>query len=76
MHAHQEPVRLSCDRQPRRAINPETPVLLAALRPVLSPEMPALTASQQPLTTEITCLRSHDLRLFHLVSAYVGSPQG
>ena len=47
MHAQQEPVRLSGDRQPRRAINPETPVLLTALRPVLRPEMPALTAPQQ-----------------------------
>ena len=47
MNGQQEPVRLSKDRQPRRAINPETPVLLTALRPVLNPEMPALTAPQQ-----------------------------
>ena len=30
----------------------------------------------EPLITEITCLRSHELRLFHLVSAYIGSPLG
>src|SRR2546421_12858089 len=30
----------------------------------------------EPLITEITCLRSHELRLFHLVSAYIGSPPG
>ena len=48
MNGQQETVRLSNDRQPPRASNPETPVLLAALRPVLSPEMPALTAPQQP----------------------------
>jgi hypothetical protein len=29
-----------------------------------------------PLMTEITCLRSHGLRLFHLVSAHVGSLSG
>ena len=28
------------------------------------------------LITEITCRRSHELRLFHLVSAYIGSPPG
>src|SRR6266536_457900 len=28
----------------------------------------------EPLITEITCLRSHELRLFHLVSAYFDSP--
>jgi len=44
----QEPVRLSEDRQPRRAGNTETPVLLTALRSVLNPEMPALPALQQP----------------------------
>jgi hypothetical protein len=30
----------------------------------------------EPLITEITCLRSHELRLFHLVSAYIGSLPG
>src|SRR5439155_19776210 len=30
----------------------------------------------EPLITEITCLRSHELRLFHLFSAYIGSPPG
>ena len=30
----------------------------------------------EPLITGITCLRSHELRLFHLVNAYVGSPPG
>jgi hypothetical protein len=30
----------------------------------------------EPLITEITCLRSHELRLFHLVSAFIGSPLG
>src|SRR6266487_6010269 len=30
----------------------------------------------EPLITEITCLRSHELRLFHLVSAYIDSPSG
>jgi hypothetical protein len=30
----------------------------------------------EPLITEITCLRSHGLRLFHLVSAYIDSPPG
>jgi len=30
----------------------------------------------EPLITEIACLRSHELRLFHLVSAYIGSPSG
>jgi len=30
----------------------------------------------EPLITEITCLRSHEPRLFHLVSAYIGSPLG
>ncbi len=29
-----------------------------------------------PLITEITCLRSHELRLFLLVKAHVGSPPG
>jgi hypothetical protein len=29
-----------------------------------------------PLITEITCLRSHELKVFHLVSAHVGSPPG
>ena len=29
-----------------------------------------------PLITEITCLRSHGLKVFHLVSAHVGSPPG
>ncbi len=29
-----------------------------------------------PLITEITCLRSHELKVFHLVSAHVGSPLG
>ena len=30
----------------------------------------------EPLITEITCLRSHELRLFHLVSAHIGSLPG
>ena len=30
----------------------------------------------EPLITEITCLRSHELRLFHLVSAYIDSSPG
>ncbi len=30
----------------------------------------------EPLITGFTCLRSHGLRLFHLVNAYVGSPPG
>jgi len=30
----------------------------------------------EPLITEITCLRSHEVRLFHLVSAYIGPPPG
>jgi hypothetical protein len=30
----------------------------------------------EPLITEITCLRSHELRLFHLVSVYIDSPPG
>jgi hypothetical protein len=30
----------------------------------------------EPLITEVTCLRSHGLRLFHLVNAYIGSPPG
>src|SRR6266567_3296903 len=30
----------------------------------------------EPLITEITCLRSHEPRLFHLVSAYIGPPPG
>jgi hypothetical protein len=30
----------------------------------------------EPLITEVTCLRSHELSLFHLVSAYIGSPPG
>jgi hypothetical protein len=29
-----------------------------------------------PLITEITCLRSHELKLFLLVKAHVGSPPG
>src|SRR5215831_846713 len=30
----------------------------------------------EPLITKVTCLRSHDLRLFRLVNAYAGSPPG
>ena len=30
----------------------------------------------EPLITAITCLRSHELTLFHLVNAYAGSPSG
>jgi hypothetical protein len=44
-----------------------------------SPQADLVNAFDQvvePLITEITCLRSHELRLFHLVSAFIGSPLG
>jgi hypothetical protein len=50
--------------------------------PVVSPKFPpsrlvdAFDQVVEPLITEITCLRSHELRLFHLVSAYIASPPG
>jgi len=35
----------------------------------------AIDQVAEPLATEITCLRRHEPRLFHLVSADVGSPR-
>jgi hypothetical protein len=34
------------------------------------------TQLEEHLITEITCLRSHELKVFHLVSAHTGSPPG
>jgi hypothetical protein len=53
-----------------------------AHQPATKPKFPpsrlvdAFNQVVEPLITEITCLRSHELRLFHLVSAYIGSLPG
>jgi 4-oxalocrotonate tautomerase len=54
----------------------------AASPPTFSPKFPpsrlvdAFDQVAEPLITEITSLRSHELSLFHLVSAYIGSAPG
>ena len=51
-------------------------------RPDISPKFPpnrwanVFAQLVGPFITEITCLRSHGLKVFHLVSAHVGSPPG
>ncbi|MGO9217767.1 MAG: peptide-methionine (S)-S-oxide reductase MsrA [Streptosporangiaceae bacterium] len=50
----------------------------SAFNPKLPPSrlVDAFDQVVEPLITEITCLRSHERRLFHLVSAYIGAPLG
>lgn len=52
---------------PGRAANPKFP---------LSRLVGAFDQMVEPLITKVTCLRSHDLRLFRLVNAYTDSPRG
>src|SRR6266480_1713413 len=61
---------------------PSAPLVAAVLTTSTKPKFPpsrlvdAFDQVVEPLITEITCLRSHELRLFHLVSAYIDSPPG
>jgi hypothetical protein len=50
----------------------------AAINPKFPPSRLADAFDQvvEPFITEVTCLRSHGLRLFHLVNACIGSPPG
>jgi len=64
----------------RRLALPQTADCRAAW--AVSPKFPpsrlvdAFDQVVEPLITEITCLCSHELGLFHLVSAHIGSPPG
>jgi hypothetical protein len=51
---------------------------IAAVRPKFPPSrlVDAFDQVVEPLITEITCLRSPELRLFHLVSVQIDSPPG
>jgi hypothetical protein len=51
---------------------------MLAGKPKFPPTLWAKVFTQlvEHLITEVTCLRSHGLRLFHLVSAYIGSFPG
>ena len=55
---------ICCSRPPSSSVSPKFP---------LSRLVNAFDQVVEPLITEITCLRSQELRLFHLVNAYIGS---